>query len=748
MANWTPPNLGSALLGWFDASDAATVTITGSGVSAWNNKGVSSFALSQGTDANRPTYASNTITFTNPQVLGTVNPLTAYDVLLVGKPTSNLADWRTALHSVDGHNTILLEQNTNNLGTYNAVAPYFRQAGTWVGGVSGLAYGQVSDAGPVTISRDGGSLVSTGCTQPTGDTAINFVGGYFGASGGSQGWGDIYELIFVPYNSSVDTRQKLEGYAAWKWGLQGLLPSNHPYKAAPPSDTDQNISATGIASTVVFGTAVIVRAVDVVLLCHLDNALIDASSYAHTLTPIGLAALSASNPKFGSGSLYYNVGNAASAVSTNNAADFHFGTAPFTIEAWCYATAAGSGDGYNPILAEWDAVLGNVSFFFNVYPYYMFFWSPDGTNYSNISASPSALPLNTWTHVAADRDSANVLRVYVNGVVVASGSCPASFYPSTDPCMIGNDASASRAFPGYLDEVRVVRGTAMYGGAFTPPTAPFLPPDPGANIAPAGIASTTAFGTASVTPGPANIAATGIASTNAFGTAALLSTAAIAATGIAKTNAFGTASLTPGPVNVTATGIASTNAFGTASLSRGAVNISATGIGSTTAFGTAGLLATASLSPTGIASITAFGTGTISSEVGASRSISATGIASTNVFGHSSIRAGTLAPRALISPHGNICCDPAYRPLRGPQNVCQVHFRPARPYPGYILGPGIGVSVPKAEPPRATVTVAAPAYRLRPIAGPSATGPWTYRDTQGSYPIFRSGAVGTGEQNQ
>ena len=35
------------------------------------------------------------------------------------------------------------------------------------------------------------------------------------------------------YNSFVYTRQA-EGYLAWKWGLQGNLPSNHPYKNNPP----------------------------------------------------------------------------------------------------------------------------------------------------------------------------------------------------------------------------------------------------------------------------------------------------------------------------------------------------------------------------------------------------------------------------------------------------------------------------------------------------------------------------------
>jgi hypothetical protein len=98
-----------------------------------------------------------------------------------------------------------------------------------------------------------------------------------------------------------------------------------------------------------------------------------------------------------------------------------------------------------------------------------------------------------------------------------------------------------------------------------------------------------------------------------------------------------------------------------------------------------------------------------------------------------------------MSPHGNICCDRVQRSA-GPQNVQAVHFRPSTPYPRYIFGPGIGVSAPCPMPPRATVTIwTAPQAGRFTIRGPSAIGPWTYRDTSGPYPVFRSGSIGTGQ---
>lgn len=46
--------------------------------------------------------------------------------------------------------------------------------------------------------------------------------------------GNFYETLF--YNTIPTTleRQQLEGYLAWKWGLQGNLPANHPYRNGPP----------------------------------------------------------------------------------------------------------------------------------------------------------------------------------------------------------------------------------------------------------------------------------------------------------------------------------------------------------------------------------------------------------------------------------------------------------------------------------------------------------------------------------
>jgi len=52
----------------------------------------------------------------------------------------------------------------------------------------------------------------------------------------AENWssGALGEVIFTDGTEDLDTQQKIEGYLAWKWGLQGALPGDHPHKNAPP----------------------------------------------------------------------------------------------------------------------------------------------------------------------------------------------------------------------------------------------------------------------------------------------------------------------------------------------------------------------------------------------------------------------------------------------------------------------------------------------------------------------------------
>ena len=60
-----------------------------------------------------------------------------------------------------------------------------------------------------------------------GSTSSIFLNGYVG------------EIIVYLNGLATLQRQQVEGYLAWKWGLQANLPANHPYKNASPNITNQ-----------------------------------------------------------------------------------------------------------------------------------------------------------------------------------------------------------------------------------------------------------------------------------------------------------------------------------------------------------------------------------------------------------------------------------------------------------------------------------------------------------------------------
>jgi hypothetical protein len=80
-----------------------------------------------------------------------------------------------------------------------------------------------------------GSVSSAGGNSLTNSSVTNTLNiGARNNGAGLQMDGDLHE--FIVYNAPVSTpdREKLEGYLAHKWGLEGNLPIGHPYKTSPP----------------------------------------------------------------------------------------------------------------------------------------------------------------------------------------------------------------------------------------------------------------------------------------------------------------------------------------------------------------------------------------------------------------------------------------------------------------------------------------------------------------------------------
>jgi len=65
-----------------------------------------------------------------------------------------------------------------------------------------------------------------------------------------------------------------------------------------------------------------------------------------------------------------------------------------------------------------------------------------------------ALTANTWAHLAATYDGAT-MRLYVNGVLVASRAQAGASATSANPLQIGGDSIYGQYFTGMIDEVRI-----------------------------------------------------------------------------------------------------------------------------------------------------------------------------------------------------------------------------------------------------------------------------------------------------
>jgi hypothetical protein len=81
-------------------------------------------------------------------------------------------------------------------------------------------------------------------------------------------------------------------------------------------------------------------------------------------------------------------------------------------------------------------------------------------------------PLNTWNHIAWVRSSGS-MKIYLNGAGNAGGAHTGDLTDSST-VTVGGEFSRNGSFTynGYIADLRVVKGTAVYTANFTPPTAP------------------------------------------------------------------------------------------------------------------------------------------------------------------------------------------------------------------------------------------------------------------------------------
>lgn len=87
-----------------------------------------------------------------------------------------------------------------------------------------------STSGSTLINGSPHAYVATNVNVDAGTFYLGYI------PGGGYADIDLGEIVMFPFALNATARQIMEGYLAWKWGLQGNLPLDHPYKSAAPTD--------------------------------------------------------------------------------------------------------------------------------------------------------------------------------------------------------------------------------------------------------------------------------------------------------------------------------------------------------------------------------------------------------------------------------------------------------------------------------------------------------------------------------
>jgi len=174
----------------------------------------------------------------------------------------------------------------------------------------------------------------------------------------------------------------------------------------------------------------------------------------------------------GYNSILFNATNQYVTAASN--AGFNFGSGNFTIEFWANRTTAAAQQ--MPISNRPNAAAtpngswwidNNTTNLIRV----IFGDTNSATQYT-ISSSTNWPAINTWFHFAVVRNG-TTLTAYLNGTSIGSVSVSTTSFGLTGPVYLAAfPDSTAWSFPGYISNVRIVKGTAVYTGTFTPDTTP------------------------------------------------------------------------------------------------------------------------------------------------------------------------------------------------------------------------------------------------------------------------------------
>ena len=204
-----------------------------------------------------------------------------------------------------------------------------------------------------------------------------------------------------------------------------------------------------------------------------NNTFIDGSTNNVTITKNGDVSQGAFSPySYADGywGAYFNGGT--NRLTTGTSAQFNLNATNLTLECWVYMTAAPS------VFNRLITIGGNgaqSSLAFGITTGRVFDVGVPFSSGGSVTSGSSLIPLNQWSHLAFTlNNSTGVGTIYIDGVQVGQTSGWSITSTSSNYLYVGYEPTPTvdGKFTGYVSNVRLVKGSVVYTGAFTPPTSP------------------------------------------------------------------------------------------------------------------------------------------------------------------------------------------------------------------------------------------------------------------------------------
>lgn len=210
-----------------------------------------------------------------------------------------------------------------------------------------------------------------------------------------------------------------------------------------------------------------------------NNTFLDSSSNNLTLQRVGTPTQGSMTPFSLTG--WSNHFDGLSYLTISDNAAFNLGSDNFTIEFFVNFSAWSAASARVVLTKGWPTINAPYLFYVdNTVNRFSLYMSSNGSNWNIANGVPiiNTIPnFSQWYHIALVRNG-NIFSVYVDGVRTNSFTSPLALFNATGRNIsIGNGITNGNGFEGYISNLRIVKGQAIYNGeVFLVPSEPLDAP--------------------------------------------------------------------------------------------------------------------------------------------------------------------------------------------------------------------------------------------------------------------------------